>query len=94
MGKRKKPHSDDETDQTPAEKRASMTWAKRLKRVFNIDIEMCSECAGDVNIIARIEDPTVIRKILAHLDDNATSAASGLLPDCRAAPSLPMSLFG
>jgi hypothetical protein len=25
-------------DQTPAEKRASMTWAKRLKRVFHIDI--------------------------------------------------------
>jgi hypothetical protein len=25
-------------DQTSAEKRASMTWAKRLKRVFDIDI--------------------------------------------------------
>ena len=37
-GKRKKPCSVDEADQTPAEKRVSMTWAKRLKRVFNIDI--------------------------------------------------------
>ena len=37
-GKRKKYHSADEADQTPAEKRASMTWAKRLKRVFNLDI--------------------------------------------------------
>jgi hypothetical protein len=70
-----------------------MTWAKRLKRVFNIDIEMCSECAGDVSIIANIEDPAVIRKILAHLDDNATSAASGLLPECRAPPGPPMGLF-
>jgi hypothetical protein len=26
----------------------------------------------------------VISKILAHLDDNATSAAKALLPDCRA----------
>ena len=33
-GKRKKCHSVDEADQTPAEKRASITWAKRLKRVF------------------------------------------------------------
>ncbi len=41
-------------DQTPAEKQASMTWAKRLKRVFNIDIETCSECGGDVKIIASI----------------------------------------
>ena len=29
---------DETQDQTPAERRASMTWAKRLKRVFNIDI--------------------------------------------------------
>ena len=44
-----------------------MTWAQRLKRVFNIDIETCSKCGGDVRIIASIEDPAVIRKILAHL---------------------------
>ena len=50
-------------DQTPAEKRASMTWAKRLKRVFDIDIETCSECGGDVKIIASIEDPAVIKKL-------------------------------
>jgi len=80
-------------DQTPAEKQASMTWAKRLKRVFDIDIETCSECGGDVKIISSIEDPAVIRKILAHLDDNATSAATALLPDCRASPSLPVGLF-
>jgi len=44
----------DAQDQTPAEKRASMTWAKRLKRVFNIDIETCCECGGEVRIIACI----------------------------------------
>ena len=32
----------------------AITWAKRLKRVFNIDIETCSECGGDVRIIASI----------------------------------------
>ena len=90
-GKRKKSHSDDEADQTPAENRASMTWAQRLKRVFKIDIETCSECGGDVRIIASIEDPAVIQKILAHLDDNSTFAATALLPDCRASP--PAGLF-
>ena len=44
--------------------------------MFNIDIETCSECGGDVKIIASIEDPAVIKKILTHLDDNATSTAS------------------
>lgn len=29
-------------DTTPAERRAAMTWAQRLKRVFNIDIEICT----------------------------------------------------
>jgi hypothetical protein len=44
-------------DRTPAERRASMTWAQRLKRVFNIDIETCSVCGGAMRIIACIEDP-------------------------------------
>ena len=87
-GKNKKSHPIEEGDQSPAEKRASMTWAKRLKRVFNIEIETCSECSGDVKIFASIEDPAVIQKILAHLDDNATSAATVLLPDCRASPAV------
>lgn len=73
-GKRKKIQSSDTSDQTPAEKQASITWANRLKRVFDIDNETCSECGGSVKIIASIEDPIVIQKTLAHLDDNATSA--------------------
>jgi len=93
-GNRKKCHSVDDVEQTPAEKRASMTWAKRLKRVFDIDIETCSECGGDVRIIASIEDPAVIQKILTHLENTASSAATALLPDCRASPSLPAGLFG
>ena len=92
-GKRKKCHSVDDVEQTPAEKQASMTWAKRLKRVFNIEVETCDKCGGDVRIIASIEDPVVIQKILAHLDHTANSAATALLPDCRASPSLPAGLF-
>jgi len=53
-----------------------------LKRVFNIEIETCSECGGDVSIIASIEDPVVIQKILTHLDNATGSAAVALLPDC------------
>jgi len=92
-GKLRKRHPASDVDQTPAEKRASMTWAKRLKRVFNIDIETCNECGGDVRIIASIEDPAVIQKILAHLNHTVSSAVTALLPDCRASPSLPAGLF-
>ena len=92
-GKNKRFHSADRTEQSAAEKRASMTWAQRLKRVFNIEIETCDKCGGDVRIIASIEDSVVIQKILAHLDNTASSAVTSLLPDCRASPGLPAGLF-
>ena len=73
-------------DQIPAERRASITWAQRLKRVFNIDIETCSECGGAVKVIACIEDPVVIKKILAHLQEKIAPAGLDLLPQSRAPP--------
>jgi hypothetical protein len=51
-----------------------MTWAQRLKRVFTIDIETCQHCGGSVKVIACIEDPTVIKKILEHLESCTESA--------------------
>ena len=38
-----------------------------LKRVFDIDIEHCPNCGGELKIIAAIEDPAVIVRILSHL---------------------------
>ena len=46
---------------------ARMSWARLLKRVFDIDIEHCPECGGSLKIIAAIEDPPVMVRILAHL---------------------------
>jgi hypothetical protein len=48
-----------------------------------------SECASFVKIIASIEDPQIIRKILAYLD--AKSFPVDLLPQCRAPPGLAFS---
>ena len=79
-------------DTTPAERRAAMTWAQRLKRVFNIDIEICNSCGGHVKIIACIEDAAVIEKVLTHLDSKAACGAAPRLPRCRAPPQA--SLFG
>jgi gamma-glutamylcyclotransferase (GGCT)/AIG2-like uncharacterized protein YtfP len=44
----------------------AMNWARRLKRVFGIEIEGCARCGGKLAIIASIEEPEVIAKILAH----------------------------
>jgi hypothetical protein len=54
--------------------------------VFRIDIETCQACGGAVKIIASIEDPAVIRKILVHLEQ-AEQVREGLrLPGPRAPP--------
>jgi len=76
---------DELQDQSQFEKRASMTWAQRLKRVFNIDIEICSKCGGAVKVIVCIEDPVVIKKILTYLKEK-TTAAVDMLPEVRAPP--------
>ena len=56
-------------DATPVASHAAMNWAQRLKRVFDIDIdiETCRVCGGAVKVIAAIEDPVVIKRILTHL---------------------------
>jgi len=44
-----------------------LSWARLLERVFDSDIKHCPHCGGTLKIIAAIEDPTVIAKILPHL---------------------------
>jgi len=80
--------NDDRTDDC---RRTAMTWARRLKRVFNIDISVCSHCGGKVRVIACIEDPNVINTILKHLEAKSShekQAAAIGLPPSRSPPQL------
>ena len=45
-----------------------MSWARRLKRVFGVEIEGCARCGGQLKLIASIEEPQLIAKILSHLE--------------------------
>ena len=49
----------------------AMSWAQRLKRVFAIDIETCRQCGGHLRVIASIEQPAVIERILDPLGHTA-----------------------
>ncbi len=86
-----------EENKTPEEKRRAMSWAQRLKRVFNIDVETCDHCGGSVKVIADtsdgcIEDQAVIDKILSHLEiKGELPSTPDTLPEARAPP--PVSLF-
>ena len=79
---------------SPTERHVAMSWAQRLKRVFNIDIEVCGHCGGSVKIIAGIEDQDVIDRILAHLreKEQGRPTLSHLVPPSRAPPG-PLPLF-
>ena len=45
-----------------------ISWARLLKRVFDIDMQRCPNCgAGELKIIAAILERPVIEKILTHL---------------------------
>ena len=67
-----------------------MRWAQRLKRVFQIDVETCPSCGGAVQVIACIEDPPVIERILNHL---ANKDLPGLWAESRAPPARPVGLL-
>jgi hypothetical protein len=44
-----------------------LSWAELLKRVFDLDLEHCPNCGGELKIIAAILERPVIQKILSHL---------------------------
>lgn len=88
-GKGRKAQSDKAwKDKTPIERHAAMTWMQRLKRVFDIDINICEKCKGPVRIIACVEDPAVIEKILKHLKEKAATDNTAHPPPGRAPPSI------
>jgi len=71
---------------TPVASHAAMSWAQRLKRVFDIDIATCTVCGGSMKVIACIEDPQVIKKILTHLRGKELYVDDVCLPESRAPP--------
>lgn len=48
------------------EHEAAIRGAQRLKRVCKVNVETGPNCGGAVKIIACIEDPPVIERILTH----------------------------
>ena len=44
-----------------------LSWARLLKRVFEIDLAHCPSCGGELKLIAAILEQPVIEKILMHL---------------------------
>jgi hypothetical protein len=71
----------------------AMSWARRLKRVFGVEIECCTRCGGELKIIASIEEPQLIAKILSHLERAAPEQYQSELPLRKRGPPLQSSLL-
>ena len=64
----------------PMPPRTRWRWADLLHRVFAVDVLACPRCGGRMRILATIDDPRVVRRILAHL---------GLISDAGPQPDPP-----
>ena len=73
-------------EETSFVKKRGMTWAQRLKQVFNIDIERCDVCGKKMKVMACIEDPAVINKILDHLKKQRPATKKYAIPEGRSPP--------
>jgi hypothetical protein len=71
-GKRKKQNQDElipsilEPDGSSKEYRRN--WSRLIQKIYETDPLCCPRCQGRMRILAFIEKPEIIKKILQHLD--------------------------
>ena len=42
-------------------------WARLIQKIYEVDPLTCTKCRGRMRIIAFIEEPEIVKKILKHL---------------------------
>jgi hypothetical protein len=52
----------------------------RDPRAFALDLLACPQCGGRLRLIATLQDPAVIRKLLAHLGTTRSGPSPGPAP--------------
>jgi hypothetical protein len=45
-----------------------LDWAALLARVWSVDVLECARCKGRMRVIAALFDPSVVAKVLSHID--------------------------
>jgi len=79
------PADDQREDATgPRARPKYRAWAELMRRAFEADVLACPKCGGRMTVLATIEDPAVIQRILTHL--GLSMEAGEALPAARASP--------
>jgi len=70
-GKRKKAGVDDKIpgilEPELSNRACRRSWARLIQKIYEVDPLVCPKCSGTMKVIAFIEKPDVIKKILKHL---------------------------
>jgi len=73
-----------ESDRAPLSVRRS--WARLVKKVYEADPLICNRCGATMRIVAFIEDPITIRRILDHLKLADAESEPARAPPPKATP--------
>jgi hypothetical protein len=77
---------DKQPERSAIERHAAMICAKRLKRVFGIDLETCVRCSKAVKVIACIEESALVERILVHVRGKGECSTASLGPPSTGPP--------
>jgi hypothetical protein len=70
----------------PALRARRRRWAELLRMVFKVEVEVCPRCGGEAQIVGFVTEPTVVRRILLHLERRGREARAGPWAGAVAAP--------
>ena len=56
---------------------ARRRWDELIRLIYEVDPLVCPKCGGTMRVIALIQEPKVIDKILRHLRDKGRDARAG-----------------
>jgi len=74
---------------SPGRQAAKEAWAKLIRRVYEVDPLQCPRCGAQMSVIALIQDPAVIERILTWLGLREPPQHVGPSPPANP-PSLPL----
>ena len=57
----------DFSDDSPDAHAYKKAWARLLSKVYEIDPMVCPKCGSEIKVIAIIQEPEKIKRILRHL---------------------------
>jgi hypothetical protein len=59
------------------------SWARLIRKVFEVDPLLCGKCGAEMKIIAVLTDPKVVDRIIVHLQQTDPPAAARAPPPIR-----------